>query len=89
MDVDDIATLRRPAWQAQAACRGQNPADYFVERGFNVSDEVKQRCARCPVAAECKAYAIDTPIRLGWWNGSERERQRIRRNRQRNDAIAS
>jgi WhiB family redox-sensing transcriptional regulator len=75
------ALLRRPAWQARAACRGTGPDAFFVDRGADTS-AVAKLCARCPVAGECLAFALADPNLKGHWAGtSERERIRLRRAR--------
>jgi WhiB family redox-sensing transcriptional regulator len=70
--------LVRPAWHAQAACRGRGPELFFPPSG---EDGVlaKAICARCPVREPClEAGARE----LGVWGGtSERERRRRRRSR--------
>lgn len=71
----------RDAWMQLAACRGVDPALFFPERGASTR-EAKAACAVCPVQAECLDYAMDNGLKFGIWAGlSERERRRIRRQR--------
>jgi WhiB family redox-sensing transcriptional regulator len=86
MDQDDIA---RPAWQADAACRGVGAALFFPERGTDVRarvPEAKAICAGCPVRQECLEYALCLPFpqsRYGIWGGlTEKERRQVRQERQ-------
>lgn len=54
--LDDI--VHRPAWMAQAQCRGEDRAIFFPERGASaVVATAKTICAGCPVGAECLEYA--------------------------------
>jgi WhiB family transcriptional regulator, redox-sensing transcriptional regulator len=81
-EIDLFALLNvRPAWQAEAACRGAGTVDYFPSRGESTA-AAKAVCAGCPVRTECLDYALDTPAdaRLpGIWGGtSERERRGMR-----------
>jgi WhiB family transcriptional regulator, redox-sensing transcriptional regulator len=66
-------------WADGALCAETDPELFFPENGGSVRD-AKQVCSRCPVRAECLAYALDTNQRFGVWGGlSERERRQIRR----------
>ena len=60
--------LRRPAWQAQAACRGQGAAVFFPDRGGSTA-AAKALCATCEVVAECQDYALETDAEAGIWGG--------------------
>lgn len=44
--------LHRPAWHAQAACRGAGVARFFPERG-EPSEPAKAVCATCSVQGPC------------------------------------
>jgi WhiB family redox-sensing transcriptional regulator len=72
-------------WQQAALCRGKNP-DRFVpdtRSGNRYSRDhidpyayARQLCQRCPVAADCLAYALEHHPLQGMWGGtvaSERE----------------
>lgn len=74
-------------WADHAACRGMAPVDgvtphpFFPPRGKRVPDEVAEACGRCPVAAQCRWYALHYPV-LGIWGGtSEKQRRRWKRER--------
>ncbi len=73
------------AWMDDAACRGEDPALFFTERGESAS-AAKAICARCPVTVRCLAYARHHHIHHGIWGGmSEYDRdaavRRARRDR--------
>ena len=71
----------RPAWHAHAACAGMDPDLFFSERGDGYEQAVKV-CRRCPVQAECLAYAMSHQEKFGMWGGvSMKGRLRIRRGR--------
>lgn len=68
-------------WQERGDCRGVNPDLFFPERGAP-SGPGKDVCDKCPVQQECLSYALFNGEKFGIWGGlSERERQRIRRQR--------
>ncbi|MDD5710738.1 MAG: WhiB family transcriptional regulator [Candidatus Colwellbacteria bacterium] len=69
-------------WQDQANCRGSDSDLFFLERGKS-SQSAKVICRECQVREECLEFAINTGQRFGVWGGlSERERRRVRRERQ-------
>ena len=83
-DVSDIeaawALLDRPPWHRQAACLSHPKVDFFPRPGQSAKVvAAKAICARCPVQAECLAWALTRPGRLiGVWGGtSERDRRRL------------
>jgi hypothetical protein len=65
--------LDRPAWQAQAACRGIGPEAFFAPRidrrdRWRPEPEVIALCERCTVRHDCTLSAIRSQER-GWWGG--------------------
>lgn len=69
----------RQDWAPRAACRGSDPAKFFVTVGVN-ADEAKAVCARCVVREPCLDYALQTHEGFGIWGGlSPEERNQIRR----------
>jgi len=44
-------------WFKSASCRGMDVSLFFPEDGHNVSKEVRQLCAACPVNTDCYIYA--------------------------------
>ena len=78
-DIDSL--FQRPAWHAQAACRGRGTADFFPARGESL-EAVRAVCGGCPVQAECLEYAIEAeePRLMGIWAGTtDRQRLKLRR----------
>lgn len=73
------------AWMELANCRGMDPNLFHPGKGGNdLADAAKQVCARCQVRDECLAYALDNNFAQGVWGGtSDRDRRRLRRNRER------
>jgi WhiB family transcriptional regulator, redox-sensing transcriptional regulator len=69
-------------WQDGANCKGANADLFFPERGASTRT-AKSICRECQVRAECLEFAIVTGEKFGIWGGmSERERRRVRRDRQ-------
>lgn len=65
-------------------CRGVDPDLFFPERGASTR-EAKEVCRGCVVRQACLDYALEAGEKHGIWGGmSERERRRLRR--QRNEA---
>jgi WhiB family redox-sensing transcriptional regulator len=53
---------------------------WYPEKGGSVID-AKATCHRCPVEAQCLAYALEHDERFGIWGGmSERERRKLKSN---------
>ncbi len=70
------------AWQDFANCRGADPDLFFPERGASTR-VAKTICRECSVQAECLEFAIVSSEKFGIWGGmSERERRKIRKQRQ-------
>jgi WhiB family transcriptional regulator, redox-sensing transcriptional regulator len=75
-----LEATRRPAWHADAACRGQ--ADLFFPVRGAPTEPAKAICARCPSREPCLAAALgmSDESTIGIWGGtSARERKRMRR----------
>ncbi|MFB3049394.1 MAG: WhiB family transcriptional regulator [Acidimicrobiia bacterium] len=70
------------AWQDLANCRGADPDLFFPERGASTRT-AKGICRDCQVRAECLEFAIVSSEKFGIWGMmSERERRKIRKERQ-------
>ncbi len=70
------------AWQDLANCRGADPDLFFPERGASTRT-AKGICRECQVRAECLEFAIVSSEKFGIWGMmSERERRKIRKERQ-------
>jgi WhiB family redox-sensing transcriptional regulator len=71
--------LRRPAWHAEASCRG-NGFDAFFPDSHDDSRNVIGICTKCTVRTQCLNYALEDPSLTGIWGGtSARRRRRLRR----------
>lgn len=72
-------------WTEDAACRGVDPEVFFpiATDGVAGDQEVaaaKAVCARCPVAADCLAWALRAGEAYGVWGGTTPgERRELRR----------
>ena len=70
------------AWQDRANCRGADPDLFFPERGASTRT-AKGICRECQVRPECLEFAIVSSEKFGIWGMmSERERRKIRKERQ-------
>ena len=70
-----------PSWHDFANCLGVDPDLFFPERGASTR-EAKEVCRGCVVRDDCLEYALQNGEKFGIWGGmSERERRRIRRQR--------
>lgn len=81
-----VADPRDAVWRDFAACAEADPEAWFPEKGGSVT-QAKAICRRCPVQAQCLEYALATDQRFGIWGAkSERERRRIKQQRERDAA---
>jgi WhiB family transcriptional regulator, redox-sensing transcriptional regulator len=65
---------------AQAACRGTDPDELFVQGA--AQNRAKMICRGCRIRTECLADALDSKIEFGVWGGmTERERRALLRRR--------
>jgi WhiB family transcriptional regulator, redox-sensing transcriptional regulator len=81
MSAEKIAS-----WRNLAACLGMDPELWFPLGTTGAALEQIQRakavCRRCPVAAQCLAWALDTRQTYGVWGGlTEDERRLLRAHR--------
>jgi WhiB family redox-sensing transcriptional regulator len=66
------------AWASLGLCGQTDPEVFFPEKGGSTAD-AKKVCMRCPVRAQCLAFALDNNERHGIWGGlSERERRALK-----------
>jgi len=64
-------------WMASALCAQTDPELFFPEKGKR-SRDARAVCARCPVCAKCRAYALAQDRVYGVWGGTtERERRKL------------
>jgi WhiB family transcriptional regulator, redox-sensing transcriptional regulator len=69
--------VHRPAWMAQAQCRGEDRAVFFPSVGTNAA-KAKALCAICPVRQPCLDYAAADAEIGGIWGTTDRERRGMR-----------
>lgn len=78
--VDEmLALIRRPSWQADAACIEHPEVNFYPERGES-TEPARAVCSGCLVRAECLDFSLQEGNggRFGVWGGtSARERRRI------------
>ena len=68
-----------PSWMNRGACRGSG-VNFFPHRSQSAA-AARAVCARCPVQAACLDFALDG-AEVGVWGGcTEKERDRILRER--------
>lgn len=80
----EVVEDRRAPWRARAACRhpGIAVAVFFVGRGESAAP-AKAICRRCPVKAECDAYAEEHHEQIGIWaSRAPKERRPGRRDQE-------
>lgn len=73
-------------WRDWARCTAENkPLEFFFPPQLapaNVTAEIRNYCARCPVRSECLQLALDEGLRDGWFGGmSPKQRRQIRSGR--------
>jgi WhiB family redox-sensing transcriptional regulator len=70
--------LQRPAWMADAACRGMPAEIFFIEPGGN-AEPARAVCASCPTRQPCLAYALSENMPGIWAGTTPRQRAALRR----------
>jgi WhiB family redox-sensing transcriptional regulator len=76
------ADSTRRAWRDDALCRETDPDAFYPDPGQS-AQQALDVCRRCPVTAECLAFALAHDERFGVWGGTtEADRQRLRRQQQ-------
>ncbi|GHD24315.1 hypothetical protein GCM10010335_07920 [Streptomyces galbus] len=68
-------TRARMMWLTEAACVGEDPELFFPVGSTGPALEdvaaAKRVCARCPVIADCLAYALGSGQTSGVWGGTD------------------
>lgn len=73
----DLAFLAGQPWMEQASCAQTDPEAFFPDKGGSPA-MAKKICQRCPVQAECLAFALEHKERFGIWGGvTERDRRKL------------
>lgn len=83
-EVGDLFAFARPAWQADAACSGMDPALFYPERGESIDDAVAV-CDGCPVQVQCREYGMTEHYGI-WGSLAEQGRRRVRASRRLDEA---
>lgn len=66
--------IAQPAELQDGLCRQVDPDLFYPERGGSTK-QARAVCARCPVLAACRSWAVETRQAHGIWGGTtERER---------------
>lgn len=74
-----VLLLEHPGWWGRAACAGIGP-DVFFDPDPGAEQAAKAICARCEVAAACRAWAFRQHLTDGVFGGltpSERRSQLV------------
>jgi WhiB family redox-sensing transcriptional regulator len=78
-----------PSWVEDAICPQTDPEMFFPSRGGPTKD-AKRVCGMCPVRAQCLEWALEDPDLDGIWGGtSYRERQALRKTRNKPEGAAA
>lgn len=79
-----------PDWQADGLCRQVGGELFYPEKGDSFGARAaKSVCGGCPVLVECGEYALAAREPFGIWGGmSERDRRRLRAERDREAGIS-
>jgi WhiB family transcriptional regulator, redox-sensing transcriptional regulator len=85
-EPDVLELLERPAWHADAACRGVGPSAFYPERGESL-EPAREHCRRCSVTVECAAAGAGEDA--GVWAGQSGRQRRLERPRQRRRVYAA
>ena len=79
-------------WQDDAACRGEDPAIFFIDRGAgrpghqDAAAPAREFCWRCPVRDACLEYALVNNEAFGIWGGLTIKQRLALKRRRRYDA---
>ncbi|WP_277675388.1 WhiB family transcriptional regulator [Saccharopolyspora rectivirgula] len=82
--MSDMGGYRGSDWRERAACRDEDPELFFpvseVGLGAEQAKRAKAVCARCPVASQCLADALENGLDFGIFGGyTSRERRQLSR----------
>lgn len=66
-NASDLVTDLR--WLDDAGCADLQIADFFVDAGHVISDDVLEVCRTCPVRVECITHSYDHGISGGYFGG--------------------
>lgn len=63
------AVVSPPPWMRHGVCRNDPNPDLWFPNPCETGDEAVALCARCPVAQQCREYALEHAIPHGVWGG--------------------
>jgi WhiB family transcriptional regulator, redox-sensing transcriptional regulator len=77
------ASVRRPDWRDNAACRDADPDVFFPDGDVRFAQAqvrtAKLICRECPVSVTCLSWVLASGHESGIWGGlTEDERRRLR-----------
>ncbi len=76
-------------WFDRAKCKGVSNSVFYPQRGVPSASALAM-CRSCDVRVDCLEYALTNDEEFGIWGGlSERERRKVKRDRERLSAILS
>lgn len=84
LDLLADAIRQRPAWMAEAACRGRPTAEFFPPPGRGGQHERSRGadallvCERCPVARSCASWANEEGLEGIYGATTTAERREMR-----------
>ncbi len=71
-------------WQYEGSCNNYDPEIFYLPYNIRMSQKreyisrAKAICAECPVAEQCREFALTTEQEFGIWGGlSEDERRKV------------
>lgn len=64
----EFFAFSRPAWHADAACKGVDPELFFSSQPVDIRSALAL-CSSCPVRENCAADAIERGEEQGIWGG--------------------
>lgn len=77
------AQVAQMKWADYALCAEADPESWFPEKRGSGTIAAKRICGQCFVREQCLEWALDHAETWGIWGGlSERERRRVRRDRE-------
>ncbi len=80
-DGPAVASSGEQLWMREANCRGLQASAFFPSDASGV-EAARRVCADCSVRSACLEYSLENRLDHGIWGGtSERQRQRILRDR--------
>lgn len=82
--TEDRVAVGEVDWRHRAVCRDEDPELFFPVGNAGPAlaqiAEAKTVCRRCPVVADCLAWALESGQDAGVWGGmSEDERRALKR----------